>query len=327
LWAAAKLRATDASVADKAALGTLISAAVRACPRFSPIDASSSLLAISKLYLVAPVRQEADVRALAAAALRCSGGFGAQEAANTVMAAASLSLDDARVLDRLFAAVGRVRNTLTVQAGCNVLWAAAALQWLSLEERRVLARRVPTAATGMQPLEAAQLLQAHYASLVDLGGGLLDDAALRPCLSVLKGDVGAETQKVPADQRRMSARLRRLGYVVEEEAPLLHGIYRADALLTLPDGRRVAVEYDGRQHFVEPTDHTGRVTDPTTDVTVPRYTAETRLRDRLLTSAAGGCAAVVSVPWFEWLGLRGDAAAEDGYLRQRLAAMGGVVAD
>jgi hypothetical protein len=62
---------------------------------------------------------------------------------------------------------------------------------------------------------------------------------------------------------------------------------------------------------VEPTDETDRVPELTTDARMPRYTAETRLRDRLL-----------STSWFEWRGLRGDAAAEDAYLRRRLAAVG-----
>jgi hypothetical protein len=320
LWAAAKLRTTDASVADKAALRTLISAAVRLCSHFSPMETCSTLLAISKLYLVAPVRREADVRALAAAALRCSGNFDAQAAANSVLAAATLSLDDAGLLDGLFSAAGRVSDDLTVQAGCNVLWAAVALQRLSLEERRGLARRATAdASVALTMKDAKQLLQAHYASLVDLGGGLLDDVVLESCHDLLSGD--ADVGKVTADQQRMSAALRVLGFDVEVEASLLYGVYSADALLTLADGRRVAVEYDGPHHFVEPTDHTGRTTDVTSDVTVPRYTAETRLRNRLLTGP-GGCTAVVSVPWFEWRGLRGDAGAEDAYLRRRLAAKG-----
>jgi hypothetical protein len=73
---------------------------------------------------------------------------------------------------------------------------------------------------------------------------------------------------------------------------------------------------DGR---LRPRRTSSCVPQATINVTAPRYTAQTRLRDLLLTGAGGG-AAVVSVPWFEWAAVKGDAAAEVADVRRRLAA-------
>jgi len=54
----------------------------------------------------------------------------------------------------------------------------------------------------------------------------------------------------PPSYRDATLARRRLGFAVEEEARVLDGLLAVDALMRLPGGARVAVEFDCPSHFL-----------------------------------------------------------------------------
>ena len=80
------------------------------------------------------------------------------------------------------------------------------------------------------------------------------------------------------------------------------GLFSVDVLLEAPGGRLVAVEADGPQHFTRTAPH--------------QPLGQTILRQRLVQARVDG---VVSIPFFEWDQVGGEPAAQEAYLKSKLA--------
>ena len=93
------------------------------------------------------------------------------------------------------------------------------------------------------------------------------------------------------------------------EARVLDGLHAVDALVHLPGGSLVAVEFDGPTHFLR------RIHSATGGRTYSPNGA-TLLRDRLLREAGFD---VIAVPFFEWDELVDDVA-RDAYISMSLNA-------
>ena len=110
-------------------------------------------------------------------------------------------------------------------------------------------------------------------------------------------------------QRDVAASLSRHGFSVEMEARVLDGLHAVDALVHLPGGSLVAVEFDGPTHFL-------RRIHPATVGHSLTPNGVTLFRDRLLREAGFD---VIAVPFFEWDVLVDDDA-RDVYISTRLNA-------
>ena len=119
--------------------------------------------------------------------------------------------------------------------------------------------------------------------------------------------LGPRDATISRSQRAVAASLARLGFAAEAEAAVLDGLHAVDALVRLPSGARVAVEFDGPSHFL-------RCVGPAAARRAPEPGGATRLRDRLLRE---GGFAVAAIPYFEWDALRDDAA-RDAYVKARV---------
>ena len=99
------------------------------------------------------------------------------------------------------------------------------------------------------------------------------DSVVQHCLNMCPSSLHQRVQSQL--QHKVERALRRLGYTVESEKPILSGLKRLDLVVTLKTGINVGIEVDGPSHFF------GAVT----DATAPILSANTRLRNRIVRRA------------------------------------------
>jgi len=249
------------------------------------------------------VRDEAVVGPLAGACVSLSRSFDAQNAANSLWAAATLGVRDEAVIGPLAGACVSLSRSFNAQDAAKSLWAAAVFDIRDEPFFRAVVAPLRGAAFSLE--HAQQLLYVDAASRAWLPSPALFSSAE---LDAFRARVGSGATITSRSQRAVAASLARLGFAVEEEARVLDGLHAVDALVRLPGGARVAVEFDGPAHFL-------RFIESAAARRAPEPGGATRLRDRLLRASGLG---VVAVPYFEWDALRDDAA-RDAYVAARLA--------
>jgi len=97
-----------------------------------------------------------------------------------------------------------------------------------------------------------------------------------------------------------------LGFQVDEEVPHLEGLVVVDIVVTLPDGRRVAIEVDGPTHYLRPS--LFKEKGP------PVETSATIMRNKILRSRAAGFSHVFVIPFFTWELLEGVGTKQREYI-------------
>jgi hypothetical protein len=190
------------------------------------------------------------------------------------------------------------------QDAANSLWAAATLGLRDESFFRVLVSHV--LGFSLSEENSQQLLYVHSATRLWLSAPLLFSSEH---LETLRARSTPERSIVSQSQRDVAASLSRLGFSVEMEARVLDGLHAVDALVHLPGGSLVAVEFDGPTHFLR------RIHSATGGHTFSPNGA-TLFRDRLLREAGFD---VIAVPFFEWYELVDDAS-RDAYISTRLNA-------
>jgi hypothetical protein len=281
--------------------GALEGAAVRVSASMNAQDVANTLWALATLGWQAG--EAAMHGALEAAAVRVASTMKAQEVANTLWALATLGwhAGGGSIRSALEGAVVLVASSMSVQDVANVLWALAVLGWkASTEMAQCFERLVDrfVSADGqvvrLAARDLSQLLQAHLASQF-LGLGLV--MLPPPCLEVALEAYREKARNVTTStaQREVADSLGRLGTAHQLEYATADGLFSIDIAIV---DRRIALEFDGPSHF-------------TTNTLQPL--GHTLLRNRLL-SAMGW--KVVSIPFFEWNGLR--QAERDAYVQRRV---------
>jgi uncharacterized membrane protein YgcG len=323
LWAAAKqgelLSGQDAEAALLRFAGAAASEALVA--GMAPQDISNSLWALAALR----VRPQPLTSWLAAAALGRVGAMTPHGLSNTAVALARLGIADAHrpllgaLVDALLAAPEAREREVR-----NMCWAVAlADQRQHAPAAGELAKRLASDPEGWacMVLTEQQLLYHVHLWLCDCqpaqpggaaGGGLAAAGALsleqlQQCAAAWELQLQLNVGRGPsAFERGVFACATRLRGLLEDcrlEARTPDGAMSVDvAAVHAPSGRRLAIEADGRFHFLQPC---------------RGPTGETLARDRAL-NARGY--AVASVLYWEWEALEGNAAAEDAYLARRVAA-------
>jgi hypothetical protein len=232
-----------------------------------------------------------------------SSGFNAQNAANSLWAAATLGLRDDAVIEPLAGACVSLSRSFNAQDAANSLWAAAVLD--IRDEAFCRAAAAPLRGAASSSEDAQQLLYVDAASRAWLPSPPLFSSSE---LDAFRSRAGLGSSTSSRSQHAVAASLARLGFAAEEEARVLDGLHAVDALVRLPSGARVAVEFDGPSHFL-------RFLEPAAARRAPEPNGATRLRDRLLRASG---LTVVAIPYFEWDPLRSDAV-RDAYVAARLA--------
>jgi hypothetical protein len=129
---------------------------------------------------------------------------------------------------------------------------------------------------------------------------------------------------ISASQREVASVLQQLGYTTQLEMESPDGIMSADVGVTaLPDGSpcSIAVEYDGRHHYVTDNNSGNPSGSDQKSVTpVDRLDGPTRLRNALLQARFKN--GVVCIPWREWVAAT-RAGQQEEYPRAALAQVAG----
>ncbi|KAI8475360.1 MAG: hypothetical protein J3K34DRAFT_484527 [Monoraphidium minutum] len=327
LWAAAKRKAEPGAAAAREGSVTAVEAALMqlaaavskeqvAC--YSAQGVSNSLWALSELRL----RPPGPTTLLAEAALQRAPAMAPQDLSNTALALARLGVDDARLFAALASAAAQHQQQLGAQDISNLAWAAAVAdqRQLSGAVAALCGQLAGSSCWGSAvPEHHWQLWQVHLwlrdgqptvgAGGDGSGGGLagaLSAAQLQQCAAAWEASLQQTAQQRRSElERRVFECARRLPCLADcrQEARTPDGAFSVDvAAAHAASGRRLAIEADGPWHFMR----SGR-----------EPTGETLARNRAL--AARGFV-VVSVPWWEWQEVRGDAAAQDAYLLRKVEA-------
>jgi hypothetical protein len=191
------------------------------------------------------------MRRLLEEALRMSGGFEAQHAANSIWAAATLGVDDPHVISSLSGAcVTRVRD-FNLQAATNALWSAAVLNITDTAITYPLASAVSECFETITRVDdAQQCLQAHYSGLT------LGDEAVKHFHAIILAH--PQPTSTSNSQLAVSSTLTRLGYSPRLEVPVFNGLVTTDLAIEMPSsdgsGRliKVSIEFDGPTHYLRP---------------------------------------------------------------------------
>ncbi|PNW72726.1 hypothetical protein CHLRE_15g638950v5 [Chlamydomonas reinhardtii] len=275
------------------------------------------------LYALALVRHQPPPTLLDAGAAAAMQGGNAQECSNTLWALALLQLRhaglEAAVCGRLGELLRQGPESLIAQELCNSLWALAVLAGgggpaspAAAAMAPALAREAARRREGFQTEGLLQLWQAQH----ELGGEVAEALARSPdLLAAIEAAVAAvqatgsttsSLQEQVAEALQRLLQKGRLPIVSVRTEVVVEGVLgRVDIVADWSDGRRVAIEVDGPDHFL-----TNRKDDPSA------VNGSTALRNRQLQRALGE-GGLVCVPFWEWYGLR-TPSAQEAYLLQRL---------
>ncbi|KAI8475363.1 MAG: hypothetical protein J3K34DRAFT_464874 [Monoraphidium minutum] len=281
LWAAAKRKAEPAAAAVREGSVTAVEAAL--------------------MQLLVAVSREHVAR------------YNAQDVSNSLWALSELRLRPPWPTALLSEAALQRAPAMAPQHLSNT---ALALARLGVDDARLFAALVAAAAQQLQHLGAQATANLAWAAADGqpaagaggdgVGGGLagvLSAVQLQQCAAAWEAQLQQTSQQRRTPfERRVFECARRLPCLADcrQEARTPDGAFSVDVAAThAASGRRLAIEADGPTHFLRP----GR--EPTGD-TLARNRAHMR------------GFAVVSVPWWEWQKVRGDAAAQDAYLLRKV---------
>jgi len=236
-----------------------------------------------------------------------------QQAANSLWSCATLGVYDPGVLRPILDAAVRVSPEMNSQGAANSLWSCAAL---SLSDSRVLQptilqpllEAVKREAPNMKEEDVNQCLQASVAGIP------LDKATLDVCKRKFRPQAADPTTSHL--QKRAGRALKRLGFPVEYERPILEGLQMVDIVITLANGDCVAFEADGPRHFMQ-----SPLSSSESRTLGPRTTA-TILRDHILKQPAAGFKGKLGIVTFRELDACRSESEEDAVLTKELARLG-----
>ncbi|PNW72730.1 hypothetical protein CHLRE_15g638956v5 [Chlamydomonas reinhardtii] len=298
-------------------------AAVAAAQRPGVMASAKPQAWANLLYALALVRHQPPPALLDAGAAAAMQRGKAQECANTLWALAVLQLRnaglEAAVCGRLGELLQREPESLVAQALCNSLWALAVLAGGGVPASPAasalapaLVREAVRRREEFQTEELRQLWQAQH----ELGGEVAEALARSPdLLAAMEAAVSAKratgsttssTQEQVAEALQRLLQKGRLPIVSVRMEVVVEGVLgRVDIVADWSDGRRVAIEVDGPDHFL-----THRKDDPSAVI------GSTALRNRQLRRAFGE-GGLLCVPYWEWYGLR-TPSTQEAYLLQQL---------
>ncbi|KAG2423578.1 hypothetical protein HXX76_015217 [Chlamydomonas incerta] len=278
------------------------------------------------LYALALVRHQPPPSLLDAAGAASAMHRGkSQECANTLWALGVLQLRhggvEAAVCGRLGELLQRKPESVAAQGVCNSLWALAVLGGggaagppAAADLALALACEAVRRHAELTEDDLCQLWQAQRA----LGGEVVEALARSPDLqAAMEAAVAASrrargVEPTTSTQQQVVNALHRLQQQgrlpivsVRAEVAVAGVLGPVDVVLDWSDGRQVAVEVDGPDHFFS-----NRQRDPSA------VDGSTALRNRQLRRALGA-GHVLCVPYWEWYGLSGRAE-QEAYLLRRL---------
>ncbi|PNW72725.1 hypothetical protein CHLRE_15g639000v5 [Chlamydomonas reinhardtii] len=275
------------------------------------------------LYALALVRHQPPPTLLDAGAAAAMQGGNAQACANTLWALAVLQLChaglEAAVCGRLGELLRLGPESLVAQALCNSLWALAALAGGGVPASPAAAALAPALAREavrrreeLQTEALSQLWQAQH----ELGGEVAEALARSPDLLAAMEAAVADERATESNTSRLQEQVAetlqrllqkgRLPIVSVRTEVVVEGVLgRVDVVADWSDGRRVAIEVDGPDHFL-----TNRKDDPSA------VDGSTALRNRQLRRALGE-GGLLCVPYWEWYE-RQAPSAQKAYLLQQL---------
>ncbi|PNW72745.1 hypothetical protein CHLRE_15g638100v5 [Chlamydomonas reinhardtii] len=275
------------------------------------------------LYALALVRHQPPPALLDAGAVAAMQRGNAQDCANTLWALAVLQLRhaglEAAVCGRLGELLRLGPESLAEQNLCNSLWALAVLAGGGGPATPAAAALAPAlareAVRWREELNGDGLRQLWQARQ-QLGGEVAEALARSPdLLAAMEAAVAAEratglntsrTQEQVAEALRRLLQKGRLPIVLVQTEVVAEGVLgRVDIVADWSDGRRLAIEVDGPDHFL-----TNRKDDPSAVI------GSTALRNRQLRRAFGE-GGLVCVPYWEW-DERQTPSFQEAYLLQRL---------
>jgi hypothetical protein len=236
-----------------------------------------------------------------------------QNAANSLWSCATLGVSDPGVLRPILDAALRMSPEMNPQGVANSLWSCVAM---SLSDSSVLQRNtlqplleaVKREAPNMNEEGVNQCLQASAAGIA------LDKATLDVCKRKLRPQAADPTTSQL--QMRAGSALKRLGFPVEYERPILEGLQMVDIVITLANGDCVAFEADGPRHFMQ-----SPLSSSESRTLGPRTTA-TILRDHILKQPAAGFKGKLGIVTFRELDACRSESEEDAVLTKELARLG-----
>ncbi|PNW72732.1 hypothetical protein CHLRE_15g638700v5 [Chlamydomonas reinhardtii] len=275
------------------------------------------------LYALALVRHQPPPVLLDASAAAAMQRGSAQHCANSLWALAVLQLRhvglEAAVCGRLGELLRQGPESLAEQDLCNGLWALVALAGgggpaspAAAALAPALAREAARRCEELQAEALSQLWQAQH----ELGGEVTEALARSPDLLAAmeaavaaKRATGSNTSRLQEQVAEALQRLLQKGRLpivsVRTEVVVEGVLGRVDVVADWSDGRRVAIEVDGPDHFL-----IDRKDDPSAVV------GSTALRNRQLRRALGE-GGLLCVPYWEW-DRQKTSSAQEAYLLQRL---------
>jgi len=319
-WACARLgeaewRAQASSRAALRALATKVDAA------FPPRDAAQTVAAFASAGVDAP----AVVDAALGAAARGTARWALRDVADVLWAAARLDRPPAADLLRALLTAPAVLDAARRpepspgdrSSLISAAWAAACVAHVSAAHAAAAADALAAVApalaadavgddrgggdddAGARPTARRQRLRAFYHARLALSaaGASTDaaDAAAPPALAAAARREWRRRPSAPSARHEAVARVldgMREQFGVVSSTSDEYGGLAVDILVSLPDGRRLAVEVDGPSHFCAPGPDGADGGDPS-----KRPLGHTRLKQRLLRRRG---LEPVSLPYFEW---------------------------
>jgi hypothetical protein len=179
------------------------------------------------------------------------------------------------------------------------LWAAATLGLSDASVIRPLADAADLVVSSLSCINAKAFLQAYFAGLE------LHDSTSTRCWRILSDSPTPPTVTSQL-QQDVASTLRSMGYGVQLEVPVLQGLLTTDIVATSAAGVRAAVEVDGPTHYLRAPLSASAVVDADASTAANAApmgppTGATRLRNRLLaTAAAGFSGRVAVVSFYAW---------------------------
>ncbi|PNW72731.1 hypothetical protein CHLRE_15g638750v5 [Chlamydomonas reinhardtii] len=322
-WALAKMGYGAGATPQAMEQSHWYAAAVAAAERPGVMAGAKPQAWANLLYALALVRHQPPPTLLDAGAAAAMQRGTAQHCANTLWALAVLQLRhaglEAAVCGRLGELLRLGPESLVEQALCNSLWALAALAGGGVPASPAAAALAPALAReavhrirDLAGDDFRQLWQAQH----ELGGEVAEALARSPdLLAAMEAAVAAQrsttsttssTQKQVAEALQRLLQKGRLPIVSVRTEVVVEGVLgRVDIVADWSDGRRVAIEVDGPDHFL-----TNRKDDPSA------VDGSTALRNRQLRRALGE-GGLLCVPYWEWYE-RQAPSAQEAYLLQQL---------
>jgi hypothetical protein len=301
-------------------LQPLLAAFIRQLHAAAPQEVSNTLLACARFkyvpvqLLTALVRREELQQFLAAA--------DPQDLTNTAWACGMLGHSSellGRVLQQAVKLLHQDSSSFICQGLCNLCWAVAVRD---LQQHSALVLQLAAATSKVwvstEPEGLRQLYQVHLwlldstpaAAEGSKGPGVLQVLSpqqLDVCRQAWQGLVAASAAAAPSSlQQQVFAALQQLqGWQVppQQEVVTADGNFSIDIAAVTAAGVKLAIEVDGPTHFVSPHNN---------------LNGPTQYRNRAL--AARGYT-VVSIPWWEWITLKGGEA-KLAYLQRKLSGKG-----